>query len=49
VAGEWDIDGRDEVGVYRNGSWRLRNSLSSGPPSRTFTFGGTTSNPVVWG
>jgi hypothetical protein len=25
VAGDWDGDGRDEVGVFRNGQWYLDN------------------------
>ena len=49
VAGDWDLDGRNEIGVYRKGTWLLRNSVTGGPPSRTFTFGGATSRPVVWG
>jgi hypothetical protein len=49
VVGEWDLDGRDEIGVYRTGQWLLRNRLTSASTSRSFTFGTATSRPVVWG
>jgi hypothetical protein len=48
LIGEWDLDGRDEIGVYRAGRWLLRNTLTAGPPSLAFTYGGSRSHPVVW-
>ena len=30
VAGDWDGDGIDTIGVFRNGTFYLRNSNSSG-------------------
>jgi subtilisin family serine protease len=43
VAGDWDGDGDDTVGVWRQGvteaQFRLRNSNSAGAPDLTFTYG----------
>ncbi|MDP9395815.1 MAG: SpoIID/LytB domain-containing protein [Actinomycetota bacterium] len=48
VVGDWDGDGRDEIGVVRGATWYLRNSLSSGAASTSFTYGRTTGDlPVV--
>jgi hypothetical protein len=47
VAGDWDGDGRDTIGVYRGGRWLLRNSLSAGPADLAFTYGDATKRPVV--
>ncbi|RZS80093.1 VCBS repeat protein [Motilibacter rhizosphaerae] len=35
VAGDWDGDGKDTVGVVRGSSWLLRDDLLAGPPTRT--------------
>jgi hypothetical protein len=49
VVGDWDGDGRDDVGAYRpsSGEWLLRERTSLGPPHRRFGFGGTGDIPVV--
>jgi hypothetical protein len=47
IAGDWNRDGRDRPGLYRDGKWFYRNLITSGS-SRSFTFGGPTSQPVVW-
>jgi hypothetical protein len=47
VTGDWDGDGRDSVGVFRSGSWSLRNSNSAGSPSYQFSYGTTGDRPVV--
>jgi glucose/arabinose dehydrogenase len=41
VAGDWNGDGRDGVGVYdpASGVFRLRNDLSAGNPDAQFKFG----------
>jgi hypothetical protein len=39
VAGDWDGDGMDTIGVYRGGTFHLRNSLDAGPADRILTFG----------
>jgi hypothetical protein len=39
VIGDWNGDGRDTIGVVNRGNWQVRNSLSAGNPSHTFTFG----------
>lgn|GEM_PF-6619163 len=46
VAGDWDGDGDDTVGVWRasEGRWYLLNSNSAGSPDRVFDFG--VSNPT---
>jgi hypothetical protein len=38
VAGDFDGDGRDDVAIYRNGTWQIRDT-ATGAPS-TVTFGG---------
>jgi hypothetical protein len=41
VVGDWKGDGRDTVGVVRNGRrWLLRDSNTSGDADRTFIYGG---------
>ena len=51
VAGDWDGDGKDSVGLYRTdtGRWRLRNTLDAGPPTALFTYDrvGTTERPIA--
>lgn len=47
VAGDWDRSGADTPGLYRGGKWIYRNALTSGASS-SFTFGGSSSRPVVW-
>jgi hypothetical protein len=41
VVGDWEGDGRDTVGVVRNGrQWLLRDSNTSGEADRAFVYGG---------
>ena len=40
LAGDWDKDGVDEVGVYSAGTVYLRNQLSGGPPDHQYAVGG---------
>ena len=47
VAGDWDGDGADSVGLYRSGTWLLRNSNSSGAPDLRVAFGTSSDLPVV--
>jgi hypothetical protein len=47
VVGDWDGDGRDGIGVFRNGTWYLRNSMSAGPADLIFGFGQAGDVPVV--
>jgi hypothetical protein len=51
VAGDWDGDGTDTIGVFRRDTdrWRLRNANSPGAPDLLFTFGrpGNVDQPVT--
>lgn len=49
VAGDWDRDGRDTVGVFApDGRWYLRNSNTSGPPDAApFPYGLGAWTPVT--
>jgi hypothetical protein len=49
VAGDWDGDGTDTVGVFRPSTqtWLLRNSNSTGAANVSFAFGTSTSIPVA--
>ena len=47
VIGDWDGDGLDGLGVFRNGAWYLRNSLSTGGANMSFSFGDPGDVPVV--
>jgi hypothetical protein len=49
VAGDWDGDGVDTVGVYRRGEARfeLRSSNGSGPPDLSIPFGRPGDIPIV--
>jgi hypothetical protein len=48
VMSDWDRDGLDTVGVFRDGIWYQRNANSSGPSS-TFRFGLAGDRPVSGG
>jgi hypothetical protein len=39
LVGDWNRDGRDTVGIVRDGTWHLRDSLSSGTSDRSFVYG----------
>jgi Calx-beta domain-containing protein/lectin family protein len=45
--GDWDGNGTATPGVWRNGTFYLRNSLSSGPADITVNLGGAGDQPVV--
>jgi len=47
VLGDWDGDGTATPGVFRDGVWYLRNSLSSGVADIEFRFGNPGDAPVV--
>jgi hypothetical protein len=46
LMGDWDGNGSLTPGVFRNGTWYIRNGLTSGP-STTFLFGQANDVPVV--
>jgi hypothetical protein len=45
--GDWNGDGIDTPGVWRNGTFYLRNSNTPGPADITISLGGTGDIPVV--
>lgn len=49
VAGDWDGDGKDGVGLYNtaNNNWLLRNSLSDGIAELNFGFGFNDARPIA--
>jgi hypothetical protein len=47
VAGDWDGDGADSVGVFRDGVFLLRDSNTAGPPDRVIAFGQPGDVPVI--
>jgi hypothetical protein len=49
LAGDWDGDGKDSVGVYvtETGTFFLRNALSPGPADHAYSFGGPGLVPLV--
>lgn len=49
VAGDWDGDGCDSIGVFRpsEAKWYLNNNLDSGPSDYTLSYGISTDLPVV--
>lgn len=47
VDGDWDGDGKDTIGFYRNGDFYLRNSNSKGAPDLTFSFANPGDLPVA--
>jgi glucose/arabinose dehydrogenase/PKD repeat protein len=47
VVGDWDGDGTDTVGTFRDGYWYLRNSNTSGPYEVRIAYGRTGDVPVV--
>lgn len=50
VVGDWDGNGTTDIGAYYpgNGLWNVRTSLSSGPPTGSFSFGGAGYRPMTW-
>ena len=47
VAGDWDGNGTTTIGIYRNGSFLLRNSNSSGYADHVFGFGMPGDQPIA--
>ena len=47
VCGDWDGDGIDTPGIYRNGVFFIRNSLTSGPADLVIGYGSPGDKPVV--
>ena len=47
VIGDWNGDGIDGLGVFRNGVWYLRNSLTAGGADVSLSFGDPGDVPVV--
>ena len=47
VAGDWNGDGIDTIGSYRNGVFYLGNSNSTGPAQLVIAFGNPGDQPVV--
>jgi len=47
LVGDWNGDGIDTPGVFRNGTFFLRNSNTAGPADIQFNFGSSTDVPVV--
>ncbi|HVT99555.1 MAG TPA: VCBS repeat-containing protein [Acidobacteriaceae bacterium] len=47
LVGDWNGDGVETQGVWRQGQWLLSNTLGNGTADVTFSFGGTTDLPVV--
>lgn len=43
---DWDDDGKDEVVIYRSGTWHLRDGTSSGSTARQVSFGSSTDAPL---
>ncbi len=51
VVGDWNGDGKDTIGIYKDGQWYLRDSLTEGKPDYAFTYGGPGQLPITgyWG
>ena len=47
VAGDWDGNGTDTVGIYRNGWFYLRNSNTNGIADLIFALGVQGDEPIV--
>ena len=47
VIGDWNGDGIDGMGVFRNGAWYLRNSLTAGGADVAFSYGSPGDVPVI--
>lgn len=47
VMGDWDGNGTRTPGVFRNGTWHLKNALAGGAADVTLTFGRAGDTPVV--
>ena len=47
VVGDWDGDGKDDVGLFRAGTWLLRNGQTAGAADKIFAYGAAGDRPVV--
>ena len=47
IAGDWDGNGSDTIGVFRAGTWYLRNTNSSGGVDASFDWGSIHDVPVT--
>ena len=47
LAGDWDGDGQDSLGVHRGAQFLLRNDLSNGVADKSFVFGRVDDLPLV--
>jgi uncharacterized delta-60 repeat protein len=47
IAGDWNGDGRDTIGIFRNGQFFLRNSNDTGFADINFAFGTTGDIPIA--
>ncbi|MFT3943802.1 MAG: 5'-nucleotidase C-terminal domain-containing protein [Ancrocorticia sp.] len=47
IAGDWDGDGRDSLGVRRGAQFLLRNELSGGGADKAFNFGRADDLPLI--
>jgi thermolysin len=47
IAGDWNGDHIDSLGIYRNGVFYLRNSNTTGPADMVFSFGAPSDQPVA--
>jgi hypothetical protein len=47
IAGDWNGDGVDTIGIYRNGQFFLRNSNNTGVADINFAFGTTGDIPIA--
>lgn len=46
LVGDWDGDGTDTAGIYRNGTFYLRDDMDGGEATTVFEFGGTNPNLI---
>ena len=46
LVGDWNGDGNDTVGIYRNGAFYLRNSNTAGYADLVFGYGISADTPV---
>jgi hypothetical protein len=49
IAGDWNNDGIDTIGVFRSGTFYLRNANSAGWADLAFNFGNATSDLPIAG
>ncbi len=47
VVGDFNGDGRSDIGVFDSGAWWLRNSPTPGMAQRIFNYGGSGYLPVT--